>query len=267
LALGGTGHRIPPAAVKFTQRGRAVLLRRTLLGAAALSVALACAGSVLASASGVVISEFRFRGPVGGNDEYVELLNAGSAAVDISSWRLQGCAAATGAASDRTTVPAGSSCRPASTTSSSTTTRPAVTGRRARDRTYGTGFTDGAGARIVDAGGAAVDGVGGTGVGGTQCREGTGISACRPRTATSPTSASAAHRTPTTTRRLCRAKAGNPQNHAAADAAPSVASTVPADNAAGVPVDTNLQITFSEPVTVDDPWFTIRARHRRTPRR
>ena len=50
----------------------------------------------------VVISEFRTRGPVGGNDEFVELRNASAAPVDISGWRLQGCASGTpGTASNR----------------------------------------------------------------------------------------------------------------------------------------------------------------------
>jgi predicted extracellular nuclease len=229
------------------------------MGAAALSVALACAGSVLASASGVVISEFRFRGPVGGNDEYVELLNAGSSAVDISGWRLQGCASTTGVASDRTTVPAGVVLQAGEhylfvNNNASGGYSGAVPG----DRSYGTGFTDGAGARMVDAGGAAVDGVGGTGVGGTQCREGTGISGMP--TANGDQSyerIGGSQDTDDNATDFAGPKTGNPQNHAGADAAPSVASTTPADNAAGVPVETNLDVTFSEPVTVVDPWFAI----------
>ena len=42
-----------------------------------------------------------------------------------------------------------------------------------------------------------------------------------------------------------------------ADAAPSVVSTTPAADAANVDPATNLTVTFSEPVTVADPWFTI----------
>src|SRR6185437_3283597 len=130
----------------ISQKGRAVMLRRALMGAAALSVALACAGSVLASASGVVISEFSFRGPVGGNDEYVELLNAGSSAVDISNWRLQGCASATGAASDRTTVPAGVVLQAGEHyLFVNNNAAGGYSGAVPGDRTYGTGFTDGAG--------------------------------------------------------------------------------------------------------------------------
>ena len=37
----------------------------------------------------VVISEYRFRGPSGSSDEFVELFNQGSADADISGWRLR----------------------------------------------------------------------------------------------------------------------------------------------------------------------------------
>ena len=156
-------------------------------------------------------------------------------------------------------VPPGSSCKPGEHyLFVNNNAAGGYSGAVPGDRTYGTGFTDGAGARIVDAGGAAVDGVGGTGVGGTQCREGTGISGMP--TANGDQSyerIGGSQDTDDNATDFAGPKAGSPQNHAAADAVPSVASTVPADNAAGVPVDTSLQITFSEPVTVDDPWFTI----------
>lgn len=42
-----------------------------------------------------------------------------------------------------------------------------------------------------------------------------------------------------------------------ADSAPTVSSTQPANNATDVPVNANISITFSEAVTVTDPWFTI----------
>ncbi len=42
------------------------------------------------SAASVVISEFRPRGPVGGNDEFVELFNPTAAAVEISGWKIWG---------------------------------------------------------------------------------------------------------------------------------------------------------------------------------
>ena len=41
------------------------------------------------------------------------------------------------------------------------------------------------------------------------------------------------------------------------DAAPYVSSTVPANGSTAVAVDTNITVTFSEPVNVSDPWFSI----------
>ncbi|MHB1241869.1 MAG: ExeM/NucH family extracellular endonuclease [Gaiellaceae bacterium] len=221
------------------------------------------ATSAFASTSGVVISEFRFRGPVGGNDEFVELVNAGSSSVDISGWRLQGCSSSTGAASNRAQVPAGVTLAPGRRylfTNSSASGGP-YSGAVPGDTTYGTGFSDGAGARITLADATTViDGVGGTGVGGTECREGTGISAM-PTTngdhsyervgGTQDTDDNAAD--------FIGPKPGNPQNYASsgADTAPSVASTTPAANAGGVARDANVSVTFSEPVNVAGAWFTI----------
>ena len=56
---------------------------------------------------GVVITAMRTRGPGGATDEYVEIRNLSAAPVDISGWALQGCAAASGAPTNRAVVPAG----------------------------------------------------------------------------------------------------------------------------------------------------------------
>jgi uncharacterized protein len=49
--------------------------------------------------------------------------------------------------------------------------------------------------------------------------------------------------------------APNPRN--SGDDPPTVVSTTPADGAGGVAENAGISITFSEPVTVADPWFTI----------
>jgi len=49
----------------------------------------------------------------------------------------------------------------------------------------------------------------------------------------------------------------NPRNASPPDAAPFVSSTVPANNASNVPLNSNITITFSEPVNVTAPWFTL----------
>jgi len=41
------------------------------------------------------------------------------------------------------------------------------------------------------------------------------------------------------------------------EAAPTVSTTAPANGLTAVPTDSNIQITFSEKVTVTEPWFTI----------
>ena len=43
-----------------------------------------------AVSSTVVISEFRTRGPNGGNDEFIELYNLSSSPVNISGWQIRG---------------------------------------------------------------------------------------------------------------------------------------------------------------------------------
>ena len=56
------------------------------------------------SASGVVISEYRFRGPNGQNDEFIELFNNSSAPVNISGWLVRASTGA-GTMSPRVTIP------------------------------------------------------------------------------------------------------------------------------------------------------------------
>jgi predicted extracellular nuclease len=157
---------------------------RAILGLIlALIAGLLVAAPVLAQAAvapGVKISEFRFRGPAGGNDEFVEIRNTGTTPVNISGFKLQGCSSGSpGTPSDRATVPA-NTILPAGQTylfaNNSTTGGFSNTGVTP-DQTFGSGFTDPSatnfsGARIVDAQGAVVDGVGSPQ---SPCREGTGI--------------------------------------------------------------------------------------------
>ena len=51
--------------------------------------------------------------------------------------------------------------------------------------------------------------------------------------------------------------APNPRNTPPPDAAPAVASTLPADGASSVALDSNVQITFTEGVNVSGSWFTL----------
>lgn len=130
-----------------------------------------------ASPNGLMISEFRFRGPAGGNDEFLELVNTSTSAVDISGYRLQGCASSGGNPSDRATVPSGAVLKSGQHYLFTNNGSSGYSGSVAGDQTYSTGFTDlqsgnSSGVRIVDASGGVIDGVGSPT---SPCREGTGI--------------------------------------------------------------------------------------------
>jgi uncharacterized protein len=126
----------------------------------------------------VVISEFRARGPAGGNDEFIELRNRSAAPVDVSDWQLQGCASgAPGSPSNRATLSAGIVLAPGQSYLFANNSAGGYSGTVEPDQTYGTGITDFAannfaGIRLVDAGGNVRDGVGSPN---SPCREGTGI--------------------------------------------------------------------------------------------
>jgi uncharacterized protein len=144
----------------------------------ALLVTLASAAPAAAQSAPpneIVISEFRTRGPAGGNDEFVELRNRSAAPVEISGWRLEGCASTGGGTSTRVTV--GADIFIASGGSYLFANSNGYSGIVPPDDTYGTGFTDFAagnssGMRIVDANGTVRDGVGSPI---SPCREGIGI--------------------------------------------------------------------------------------------
>jgi predicted extracellular nuclease len=239
---------------------KTVGIRRSIVGLALAVVVLAGAAPALTSSNGVVISEFRFRGPAGASDEYVELMNTGSGPVDISAWALQGCVAATGVASARTTVPAGVTLQAGEHyLFFNNTATGGYSGSVPGDRGYATGITDGAGARIVDSGGAFVDGVAGTAPATSDCREGNGISGM-PTTNGDQSyerKNGGAQDTNDNASDFTGPKVGNPQNHAGADAAPSVTSRSPGVDAADVATAANVSVTFSEPVNVTGSWYSI----------
>ena len=240
-------------------------LRLRLLTAAAALIALATLGASLgaapaaASVNGVVISEFRVRGSAGGNDEFVELRNAGSAPVNISGWRLEGCAAASGAASLRVAVGAGVVLAPGQSYLFANNGIAGYTGAVTPDQNYSTGFTDflttnASGIRITDAGSVVIDGVGSPT---SPCREGVGFttSATNSGTLSFERLLAGTQDNDNNLTDFEGPKAGDPQNFG--DAAPTVASSVPANNDTGVALGANLAVTFSEPVNVTDPWFTL----------
>ena len=154
-----------------------------------LIASIAAAGwtlPVLAAPSNVVISEFQVRGDAGGNDEFVEIFNSGSIAVNISGWTLQGCAAASGGLSTRATVPSGVMLGAGKHYLFVNTAAAGYNGATTGDQNYATGFTDflssnQSGIQLNNAGSVRQDGVGSTT---SPCREGTGLLTSGSATAT-----------------------------------------------------------------------------------
>lgn len=109
----------------------------------------------------VRIAEFRTRGPLGGNDEYFELFNIGSAAIDISGWKLNG-SNTSGLTSTRATVPSGTviQARGFYLFVLPGTPGAGYSGAVAGDVTYSTGISDNGGCALLDAAGNVVDQVG-----------------------------------------------------------------------------------------------------------
>lgn len=149
-------------------------LRRGGLAALAAAVPLLVAPS-MAAAAPVVVSEFRTQGPQGGNDEFVEIRNTTGSAIDISAWRLAGCASSSGSPSTRVTIGAGISLPAGGSFLFANAGAFGYSGTVPGDATYTTGIANSgnSGLRIEDGSGAVVDTVGN---GASPCREGTGLS-------------------------------------------------------------------------------------------
>ncbi|MEW6320641.1 MAG: lamin tail domain-containing protein [Acidobacteriota bacterium] len=103
------------------------------------------------SSPGVVISEFRVRGPNGGADEFVELYNASSSPVNIGGWLIRGSNNAA-SVSTRVTIATGVVLNPGCyylVTNSSTSGGP-YSGGVPGDQTYATGIADDGGIALVN---------------------------------------------------------------------------------------------------------------------
>jgi predicted extracellular nuclease len=116
-----------------------------------------------AGSNSVVIGEFRTRGPLGGNDEFIELYNLSSSPVVISGWTIRGSNSA-GTASVRATIPANTTlnagCHYLVANGTATS---GYSGTVAANLTFTTGVTDDGGIGLFDGGagvGSLVDAVG-----------------------------------------------------------------------------------------------------------
>jgi uncharacterized protein len=242
------------------------------LGASpAASAAFVASGGAEVPSTSVVISQFQVAGGTAA-DEFIELHNVSGADVPIGGWRLV-YRSATGTSDGAITtfgstasIPAGGYLLVASTT----TTGGGYDGSVPADVTFNVGSTGqfaaaGGGFALYNASAATVDSVG----------YGTATNAFVETAATTAPAANAskarlnsgcqdtdnnstdfetvnpsAPRNAVTTPHLCGPIVDNP---------PTVQSHTPTNGATGVPVNTNITITFSEPVTVSPSgsWFQV----------
>ena len=117
------------------------------------------ASTFAAQATDLTLNQFRVRGPAGGNDEFVELFNAGAAPLDLSGYKLN-ASNASGTTGTRLTFPAGTTIRPGCFLLLTNSASGGYSGSVAGDLKYSTGITDDGGLALLDAGGAIVDQVG-----------------------------------------------------------------------------------------------------------
>src|SRR5262245_5424469 len=96
----------------------------------------------------VVISEFRVRGPAGGNDEFIEIYNLSSIPVDISGWKIRG-SNSTGTIGDRATITAGTIIQPGCHYLLTNAAASGYSGTVPGNQTYATGITDDGGIALT----------------------------------------------------------------------------------------------------------------------
>jgi predicted extracellular nuclease len=128
---------------------------RRALWAALLGIASVAS----AQAADLSISQFRVRGPSGGNDEFVELFNAGATTLDLSGYKFN-ASNASGTTGTRLTFPGGTSIAPGCHLLLTNSASGGYSGSVAGDLKYSTGVTDDGGLAILDASGQIVDQVG-----------------------------------------------------------------------------------------------------------
>ena len=117
------------------------------------------ASTFAAHAADLTINQFRVRGPAGGNDEFVELFNAGPATLDLSSYKLN-ASNDSGTTGTRLTFPSGTALAPGCYLLLTNSASSGYSGSVAGDLSYATGVTDTGGLAVLDASGNIVDQVG-----------------------------------------------------------------------------------------------------------
>src|SRR3954468_10481517 len=118
------------------------------LAALALVLLGTAAGTARAASPNVVISEFRFRGPNGASDEFIELYNRSNVPVAIGGWLIRGSNNA-GTVSTRVTIATGRMLDAGCHFLVTNSTAGAYSGGVAGDQTYSTGVTDDGGVAVT----------------------------------------------------------------------------------------------------------------------
>jgi predicted extracellular nuclease len=127
--------------------------------AIALLATFTMAGVASAASPNILISEFRTRGPAGGNDEFIEIWNNSASAVIIGGYTLRGSNNA-GTTTQRAAVPAGTVLNAGCYYLFTNTATGGYSGSVPGNTTYTTGITDDGGIAILNAASAIVDQVG-----------------------------------------------------------------------------------------------------------
>ncbi len=107
------------------------------------------ATSVAAVSNSIVISEFRTRGPLGGNDEFIELHNVSNAPIDISGWRIRGSNNSGSAVSNRLTISAGTTLGPGCFFLATNTAANGYSGSVPGNQSYTVGIADDGGLAVT----------------------------------------------------------------------------------------------------------------------
>jgi hypothetical protein len=124
------------------------LIAALCVGMAVPFLAPVQAAPVMQAGTNIVISEFRFRGPNGGNDEFIELYNPTSLVVDISGWLIRGSNNA-GSTSTRATIPVATTLQPGQYYLVVNNSAAGYSGSVAGNLPYTTGITDDGGVAIT----------------------------------------------------------------------------------------------------------------------
>src|SRR3954469_1826899 len=139
-----------------------VKLRLPAVAAAALIAAALLAPSAFAASTTVLVTQVSFRGPSGGNDEYIQLKNVSASAQDIGGWQIWGSNNTGSAQSPRATVPPGVSLPAGKSYLFTNAGASGYSGPVPGDATYTTGVADNGGLQLRDAAGTVIDAVGST---------------------------------------------------------------------------------------------------------